>query len=140
MRILWFRIRRRIAAHPRVWLASALSVAILAICGAALAFSVGQAAGTADPNNPSTAAHYDVRWSFRELEAHIQSGAVLSVTVRQAAPGQNTLLAKGSDGNTAAIDSSVSVGEAAAALVTLGYRDLLTPEAAAAIDARNLGS
>jgi cell division protease FtsH len=134
MRVLWFRLRRQIAGHSRRRLVGALTLAAIVVAGVAIAFSTP--AAPAGPAPSTTNAHYDMRWSFRELEAQIQAGTVVSVTVTPSATGQGSLLAKASDGKVAAIDLTVSAGEGAAALVALGYRDLLTRDATAAIEAR----
>lgn len=135
MRALLFRLKLHIAGHRRLWLAGALAVALLGVVVGALIFG--------SPANPpiafSPAAHYDMRWSFRELQSQIDGGQVVSVTVARNAQNQPSLVARTNAGQFAAIDLSTNAVDAAAALVALGYRDLLTPEAWAAIDARTAG-
>jgi cell division protease FtsH len=125
-----------VAAHKRLSLAACLALAGLLAVAGALYF-----AGPA--NSPITLAppaHYDTRWSFRQLQTEIDAGQVASVTVARNAQNQPSLLATMSDNKVAAIDLSTNAADAAAALVALGYRDLLTPDAWAAIDASNTAS
>src|SRR6185503_6804491 len=131
------RLRRHMAAHRRLWLAAALGLAgVVVLVGGALYF--------AGPGNSSIAivpaARYDTRWTFRELQHQLDAGQVISVTVARNAQNQPSLLANVADGKVAAIDLSTNAADAATALVALGYRDLLTPDAWAAIDARNAAS
>ena len=134
MRVFWYRLRRNIAEHRRLWIIGALSVLALVIGASSLA---PQPAPTTTSTTPA-ATQYDVRWSFRQLEAQIQAGTVTSVTVARGEKSQaSSLLATTRSGQTAAIDLSTSAADSAAALVALGYRDVLTREAVAAIDARN---
>jgi len=124
------------ARHRLLWLAAGLAVAGLVVVVGALYFG-------APDNSPialSPPAQYDARWSFRELQSQIDSGHVVSVTVAGNAQNQSSLLANTTDHKVAAIDLSTNAVDAAAALVALGYRDLLTPAAWAAIDARNTSS
>src|SRR4051794_5129836 len=132
MRGLISRLRRHMAGHKRLWLAAGLVIVGLVVVVGAVYF-------TAPSNLPiaiAPPAHYDARWSFRELETQIDGGHVASVTVARNAQNQPSLLAITSDGKAAAIDLSTNAADAAAALVALGYRDLLTPDAWSAIDAR----
>src|SRR3954470_12080181 len=132
MRGLISRLRRHMAGHKRLWLAAGLVIVGLVVVVGAVYF-------TAPSNLPiaiAPAAHYDARWSFRELQTQIDGGHVASVTVARNAQNQPSLLAITSDGKAAAIALSANAADAAAALVALGYRDLLTPDAWSAIDAR----
>src|SRR6476619_4175805 len=133
MRGFAYRLRRHMVRHRRLWLAGGLAVAGLVVVAGALYFG-------APSNSPialSPPAQYDARWSFRELQSQIDGGHVVSVTVAGNAQNQSSLLANTTDHKVAAIDLSTNAVDAAAALVALGYRDLLTPAAWAAIDARN---
>jgi cell division protease FtsH len=133
MRVYWYRLKRPVARHRRLWIASAVAITAVVVIGVGLAVLSPAPAGN---GANSAAAQYDMRWSFRQLEAQIDAGQVVSVTVAHNAQNQNSLLAKTSSGQLAAVDLSVSASDAAAALVALGYRDLLTPDAWSAIDTR----
>lgn len=136
MRGYAYRLKRHMARHRRLWLAGSLAVAGLIVVVGALYFG-------APDNSPialSPPATYDARWSFRELQSQIDGGHVVSVTVAGNAQNQSSLLANTTDHKVAAIDLSTNAADAAAALVALGYRDLLTPAAWAAIDARTPSS
>ena len=121
------------ARHRRLWLAAGLAVAGLVVIVGALYFG-------APDNSPialSPPATYDARWSFRELQSQIDGGHVVSVTVagnvrtsRACSPIQPTTRWR-------RLTCRPMPPTLPPPLVALGYRDLLTPAAWAAIDARN---
>ena len=76
------------------------------------------------------------RWTLLQLATHIDAGEVKAVTLGAGEAGAKILLAQRQDGAFVAVTSSGSVADAAAALQTLGYGDLLTPSAVAAINDR----
>jgi cell division protease FtsH len=77
------------------------------------------------------------RWTLLDLATRIGSGEVKAITIGAGESGGQVLLAERRDGAYVAITLNSAVGDAAAALRTLGYGDLLTPTALAAIDARS---
>ncbi len=93
MRGYAYRLKRHMARHRRLWLAGGLAVAGLVVVVGALYFG-------APDNSPialSPPAHYDARWSFRELQSQIDGGHVVSVTVAGNAQNQPSLLANTTD-------------------------------------------
>ena len=132
MRNFWHSLRRTAEHHSRVTLAAGLIAVALVAAGATWVIS-----------NPSRSAPLDLptataseRWTLLELATRIDAGDVSAVTVGAGESGGRLLLAERNDGAYVAITLTGSVGDAAAALQTLGYDDLLTPLAHAAIDAR----
>ena len=67
MRALWYRLRRSVAQHRRLWIIGALSV-LASVIGAS--FLAPQPAPTTT-STTLAATQYDVRWSFRQLAAQI---------------------------------------------------------------------
>src|SRR5690348_6769023 len=114
--------------HSRIWLAAALVAVVLIVGGGTwLALNPGRTTPAAQlPTATSTE-----RWTLASLPTHIDAGGVKDVTVGATESGARTLLAQRQDGTYIAITSSGSVGDAAAALQTLGYGDFLTPSAVA---------
>jgi cell division protease FtsH len=132
LRNFWHSLRRTAEHHSRVTLAAGLIAVALVAAGATWIIS-----------NPSRSAPLDVptataseRWTLLELATRIDAGDVSAVTVGAGESGGRLLLAERNDGAYVAITLTGSVGDAAAALQTLGYDDVLTPSAHAAIDAR----
>ncbi|HLB44307.1 MAG TPA: AAA family ATPase, partial [Candidatus Limnocylindrales bacterium] len=72
-----------------------------------------------------------------ELATRIEAGEVSAVTIGAGEAGGRVLLAQREPGDYVAITLNSSVGDAAAALVTMGYGDLLTRGAWSAIEARS---
>ncbi|MEA2677084.1 MAG: cell division protease FtsH [Chloroflexota bacterium] len=132
MRNFWQTLRRIAERHPRASLAAGLIAVAFVAAGATWIVS-----------NPPRPAPLDIptataaeRWTLLELATRIDSGDVQTVTVGAGGSGGRLLLAQRADGSYVAITFNGSVGDAAAALQTLGYDDLLTPSAHSAIDTR----
>ena len=106
------------------------------MAGAAVVVAVFLAAGTSRPlpelPRPTTAD----RWTMQQLIGYIDAGEVLTVTVGASDSGGQMLLALRLDRQLVAVALTGSVGDAAAALVSLGYRDLLSASALTAADSR----
>ena len=131
MRRLWHTFRRRFEAHPRAWLATGLLCLALVAGGATWLISSSPRPTTADLPS-ATAAE---RWTLLDLATRIEAGEVKSVTIGAGESSGRVLLAQRQDDAYVAITLNGPVGDAAAALQTLGYGDLLTPSALATIDA-----
>jgi cell division protease FtsH len=131
MRKRWQALRRQVARRPRVWLAGFLSVVVVATVAGAILLG-GTPRPTADAPRPTTGE----RWTLLQLASHIDAGEVLTVAVGASDAGGPMLLAQNSSRQFVAITLTGSVGDAAQALVSLGYRDLLSPSALAAAEAR----
>jgi cell division protease FtsH len=81
---------------------------------------------------------YAREWSLLELQRHIEAGEIIAVTTPAAVnPGQTEtpahLVAKTADGQVVRVDLTIDAGAAADALASLGYGELLTAEAWAAV-------
>lgn len=129
MRRLWISTRLHVRRHPRRWLAGTLlAFVVVAIVVGLVGFSPAR---PAPPELPIATARE--RWTLNQLITHIDAGDVAAVTIGANDAGAPMLLAR-SDDEYVAIGISVPVGEAAAALVSLGYGDLLTRSVWSAIE------
>ncbi len=133
MRGLWLKAQRRSSAHPRAWLAAGL-IAVALVAGGAT-WLADSPARTLPADLPTATANE--RWTLLDLATRIDAGEVKSVTIGAGEAGARVLLAQRQDGAFVAITVGGSVGDAAAALQTLGYGDRLTPSALAAIADRS---
>ncbi|HEY8134697.1 MAG TPA: hypothetical protein VIF08_01565, partial [Candidatus Limnocylindrales bacterium] len=131
MRNFWHSLRRSVEQRPRATLAAGLIA--VALVAAGVTWIVSNPARTPPVDVPTATA--TERWTLLELATRIDAGQVTAVTVGAGESGGRVLLAQRADGAYVAITFNGSVGDAAAALQTLGYDDLLTPSAHAAIDA-----
>ena len=132
MRNLWRRLSSKAETHPRAWLAAVLVAVALVAAGATWIVSTPPPPADLDVPTATTAE----RWTLLELAARIDAGEVMQVTVGAGGSGARVLLAEPAEGGYVAISYNGSVGETAAALQTLGYGDLLTTSAQAAIAER----
>jgi cell division protease FtsH len=105
-------------------------VAVVAVAGAFLVAGPGRP--LPELPRPTTAD----RWTMQQLIGHVDAGDVLTVTLGASDSGGHMLLAQSRDRQLVAITLSGPVADAAAALVSLGYRDLLSANALAAADSR----
>jgi cell division protease FtsH len=136
MRIWWLNLRRRIRERPRRWALAALIVAVVLV-GAAVV--VSQLSTAPASRTPVTAADYDGRWTLLELQQRIEAGQVSSVTVAASEAGNRLLVAHADDGRLIGISLTVPAAEAAAALRSLGYGDVLSADARATITTASAG-
>jgi ATP-dependent metalloprotease FtsH len=122
----WFagRSRRRLALGTL-----GLTTIVLAF-GVLLVF-----APPGGPGQPLPSATATQRWTLRELATHIDGGEVALVTMGTSESGGQLLLAQTRDGQFVAITVAGSPAQAAQALVSLGYGDLLSPSAQTAANA-----
>ena len=127
-------LRRQVGQRPRHWLAGGLVIMLFAVAGVGFIVVNQQSAPTA---RPQPGVDYEARWSLRELQQQIEAGRVSRVTIAPAAAGGQLLLATTATGELVAINIADSIGDAVAALVSLGYGDLLTDQARAAVTARD---
>ncbi len=116
-----------------MWLAVGL-IAVSLVAGGAT-WLAANPARTIPADLPTATANE--RWTLLDLATRIDAGEVKAVTVGAGEAGAKVLLAQRQDGPFVAITVGGSVGDAAAALQTLGYGDLLTPSALAAIADRS---
>jgi cell division protease FtsH len=131
LRRLWLKARNTFDAHPRAWLAAGL-IAVVLLAGATwLAANPSRTTPATLPTATATE-----RWTLLDLATQIDQGTVKQVTVGAGASGARILLAQLQDGQFVAITATGSVADAAAALQALGYGDLLTTSAQAAIGER----
>jgi ATP-dependent metalloprotease FtsH len=137
MRNGWLDLRGRFRERPRRWAIGALLLAVALVGG-----GVAIAHLTAPPGTRSvvTATDYDGRWTLLELQDQIEAGRVNSVTVAVSEAGNRLLVAHAGDGRLFGINLTRTPAEAAAALLSLGYGDVLSGEARAAIDASASGA
>lgn len=132
MRVLWLNLRRRIRERPRRWAVAGI-LALVVITGAGALIS--QLTAAPGSRTIITASDYDARWTLLELQAQIEAGEVSSVTVATSEAGARLMVARSRDGRTIGISLTVPPAEAAAALVSLGYGDVLSADARAAAGA-----
>jgi ATP-dependent metalloprotease FtsH len=118
--------RTQVARRPLVWLAVGLSAIVLgaAVAGLMLGAAQGRPQAIEGPR-PTT----NERWTLAELAGRIEGGQVLTVTVGASDSGTAMLVAQNLERQWVPIALTTSVGEAADALISLGYRDLLSPTA-----------
>jgi cell division protease FtsH len=136
MRDRWHSFRRRVMARPRRSALIGLLIGAAAITLVAILISTAAKPAYPVVTEPSATS---ARWTLLDLTTHIEAGEVSAVTIGTSQAGGRLLLAKTVAGEYAAINLTTSVGDAAAAVVSLGFGDLLTPEAReAAADARGL--
>ena len=126
MRARWQGLRQSLARHRRLSLA-VLAVLIVGLVGVAYSMA-GQAGGGTSVQLPrATVAE---RWSLLQLADRIEQGQVTAVALGSSDGGSAALLAQRQDGAYIAISLTTPVSAAAAALVSLGYGDLLTADLA----------
>jgi cell division protease FtsH len=135
MRKRWHSTRRHLSRHRRRWLTVGL-ISIMLFAAAGLVLTGLSAPGV--DRELDEVGGYSTRWSLRELQQHIDAGEVSAITVARSQAGARVLLAETATDELVAISITGSIGEAAAALASLGYGDLLSLQARAAIDARGL--
>ncbi|HYI21580.1 MAG TPA: AAA family ATPase [Candidatus Limnocylindrales bacterium] len=130
MRRLWPTTRRFLRRYSRrfYFLALAVFFAIFA-AGVYVTALPAKPAPVALPS--ATTAE---RWTLLQLITHIDAGEVRAVTMGANDSGTQMLLARTEGGDYVAIGINVPVAEAASALVSLGYGDLLTRGVVAAIE------
>ncbi|HUG47041.1 MAG TPA: AAA family ATPase [Candidatus Limnocylindria bacterium] len=133
MRKFWQSTRSHFRDHRRAWLIAGL-LAVMLASGTGLVLVETGRPGVDRQLDPEVS--YSARWTLPELQSQIDAGAVSAVTVARSEAGARVLLAETTTGGLAAINITGNIGDAAAALASLGYGDLLSPEARAAIDAR----
>ena len=137
-------IRRLIAAVPAPLRRPGLPAlaALLATLGT-MVVALGALGALDAPRSASGSPSftYDRQWSLLELQRHIDAGEVVAVTVDPDAfaPG-GVLVAKTADGQLVPVELAVAPGKAASALAALGYDELLTREARAAVTAPRSGA
>jgi cell division protease FtsH len=122
----WQAFRTQAARRPLVWLAVGLSAIVLgaAVGGLILGAAQGRPQAIEGPR-PTT----NERWTLADLAGRIEGGLVLTVTVGASDSGTAMLVAQNIERQWVPIALTTSVGEAADALVSLGYRDVLSPTA-----------
>ena len=135
MRDLWQSIRTHLARHRRRWLAAGL-VGLILLAGTGLVLS----STPAPPADVELGAEvtYSTRWTMTELQDQIEAGQVSTITIARSPAGVRVLLARIAADDYVAINVSGNIGDAAAALASLGYGDLLSQGARAAIDTRGV--
>jgi cell division protease FtsH len=111
-------------------------LAAVTLGGVAVAVILVVAALSTPPITPGrpVVATASERWTLAQLAQHIDAGQVTAVTIGQSTSGSSALLARVGSADYVAISLAAPIGDAAAALVTLGYGDLLTSEARATIE------
>jgi cell division protease FtsH len=130
---LWRSLGRRLARRRRGWLLAALVViAVAAVSGALIVGQPARPAPPADAIRPTIGE----RWTLLELTSRIEEGAVRSVTIGASQAGTRVMLAQTAAGEYVAINVASPIGDAAAALASLGFGDLLTPVAREAMSRR----
>jgi cell division protease FtsH len=113
---------------------SALAAVALAGIGLfAIVATLLVATSPATPSGADTAAApsftYSRTWSLLELQAHVQAGEVIAISVPADTTATDTLVAKTADGQLVRVSLAVGVPQAVAALQGFGYGNLLTNEA-----------
>ncbi len=130
MRRLWPTTRRFLRRYSRRFYFLALAV-FFTIFAAGVYVTALPARPAPIPLPSATTAE---RWTLIQLITHIDAGEVRAVTLGANDSGAQMLLARTDGGDYVAIGINVPVGEAASALVSLGYGDLLTRGVVAAIE------
>ncbi|HWH23783.1 MAG TPA: AAA family ATPase [Candidatus Limnocylindria bacterium] len=133
MRTLWQHLRSHLRSRrARLVLAGAF-IGLLGLGGAGVLLMGGESTPPAAESASPTA---EYRWSLAELAGELGVGNVSRVTVGQSDAGARVLIAETAAGELVAVSLAGAIGDAAAALRSLGYGDLLTAEARASIEAR----
>jgi cell division protease FtsH len=132
MRAYGSRIRRRFAALPRRWRLGALLIAVLILAGGA--WLVSAMSSPALPALPAAPA-IEGRWTLAELQDQIAQGDVQTVDAALTEGGVRLLVASVGESHYA-IASGVPAADAASALVSLGYGDVLSSRAWGLIESR----
>ena len=135
MRQLWHLLRSSFTKYRRRWFIGALLLVAVAALGSMAWLEVQRPAADIELGPEAT---YASRWTLRELQEHIEAGEVSAVTVGRSPAGARVLLAVTQGEEFVAISLTGSIGDATGALASLGYADLLSQEARAAIDARSV--
>jgi cell division protease FtsH len=133
MRNLWNSARASAARYPRRWLVIIL-VALMAVAGGGLLLN---SSSSGPPVDTAVQIDYNERWTLRELIDQIEAGQVSAVTVGRSPAGARVLAARTAANEYVAIGLSGTIGEATATLGALGYGDLLSSEARAALETRS---
>jgi cell division protease FtsH len=133
MRALWQSLSRRVKEHPRRWALAGVAVLAAVVIASAALLSADALLGADDEAVAPTS--YAKRWTLPELQDRIDAGEVSAITVGASSAGWRVLLAETQNDGLVAINVNGSAADAAAALASFGYSDLLSSEARAAIDA-----
>jgi len=130
MRGLWTTTRRYIRRYSRRFYFLALAV-FFTIFAAGVYVTANPAPPAPAPLPSATTAE---RWTLLQLIGHMDAGEVRAIALGVNDGGGQMLLARTESGEYVAIGLSVPIAEAASALVSLGYGDLLTSGVVAAIE------
>jgi cell division protease FtsH len=133
MRAFFDRSRRRAATVPRRWRISFLVLAALVLVtgGAWAAGAFSHSAIEPLPQAPAL----EGRWTLAELQAQAEGGRVTAVQAVVTDGGLALLVARAPDG-AFSINAGVPAGQTVAALISLGYGDLLDARSLALADPR----
>src|SRR5918999_2615149 len=118
------KLRETISHHRS---AIALGALVALVAGSLLIVTYLES-GAPDAGSASPSFTYERSWSLLELERHVQAGEVVGVTATSEPDGMH-LVARTTSGELVPISLAVPAGQAAAALATMGYADVLTAEA-----------
>ena len=131
MRSRWRTLRNRSAAHPR---ASLLIAAVALVAFVGLTFLVSRSSTVSTAGLPTATA--SERWGLLDVAQQIDNGAISAITLGRNSADGVMLLAQTHDGAYVPITATTGVTDAAAALVSLGYGDMLTANVRQLLDAR----
>src|SRR5918999_5081476 len=118
------KLRETISHHRS---AIALGALVALVAGSLLIVTYLES-GAPDAGSASPSFTYERSWSLLELERHVQAGEVVGVTATSEPDGMH-LVARTTSGELVPVSLAVPAGQAAAALATMGYSDVLTAEA-----------
>jgi cell division protease FtsH len=126
------RLAEAARRRPRTTAAIGILAVVFAIGGGAALVSANNHPVSATTADPGPAFTVRDGWTLAELERHIEAGDIDAITASPSTPGsgEGELLARTRSGQIVSIDLSVSAPDAATALTSLGYGNLLTAEAA----------
>jgi cell division protease FtsH len=132
MRAYWQRIRERATVRTRRGRVTILLVAgLLVVGGAWIAVGLGSTPTSSLPMAPAL----EGRWSLAQLQQQVEAGRVSTIDAATNEAGLRMLVATTPEG-AYAITSASSASDAATALVSLGYGDLLGANAWTLVDSR----
>ena len=127
MRRIASNVGRRLRDRPRRWVVL-VAIVLAAVVGLGAAFLAAPPPTTLAELPSATSTQ---RWSLLELTSRVDAGEVQHVTLGTNAAGTSSLLARTTTGDYVTVSFSGTLSNAASALVSLGYGDILTRNALA---------
>ena len=137
MRGFLYRSRKTAAALQRRWRVSLIVGSLILLSGTGLWLGGALSSPVAEPL--PTAPALEGRWTLAELQDQVEAGRVSSIDLAATEAGLRLLLAHTADG-AYAINAGAAAADSAAAVISLGYGDLLSGPALGMAEGRRMAA